>query len=485
MQHHHLLARFAPLSLCLAAFLGSTPVRAEALPKLKVSADNRNLIQDNGKPFFYLADTGWELFHRLNRQEAVTYLDTRARQKYTVIQAVAVAELNGVTDPNAYGDKPFIENNFSKPAITPGSDPKNTDQYDYWDHVDFIVDAAATRGIYIALLPAWGRFINNDKLLKPENAEDYGVWLGKRYAKKNVIWVLGGDRDFTGQEETLRKLAKGITIGVAGKEDYSQTLMTLHPCGGCSSSRWFHNDPWLDFDMQQNGHNANVPVWTRLENDRVREPTKPVMDGEPLYEDHPVAFNAPENGYSVDADVRKFAYWDLLSGAFGHTYGHHSVWQMYAPGRDPINGPTMYWYEALNRPGAGEMQYARALLESRPLLARVPDPSMVAVQPKFDPSYIAASRGEDYAMFYSAEGRRINVKLGKISGEKVKAWWFNPRTGGAIEIGTFENKGSHGWDCPSKGYASDWVLVLDDASKNYPAPGTTVRAEAKATAPKK
>lgn len=469
------LTRFTLAALGVAASLCNFPSRAEALPKLKVATDNRNLVQENGKPFFYLADTGWELFHRLDRQEATTYLDTRARQKYTVIQAVAVAELNGVSDPNAYGDKPFVESNFSKPATTAGSDPKSAEQYDYWDHVDFIVDAAAARGIYIAMLPAWGRFITNDKLLKPENAEPYGIWLGKRYAKKNIIWVLGGDRDFSGQEETLRKLAKGITIGVAGKEDYSQTLMTLHPCGSCSSSRWFHNDAWLDFDMQQNGHNPNVPVWTRLENDRARAPAKPVMDGEPLYEDHPVAFNAAENGYSVDADVRKFAYWDLLSGAFGHTYGHHAVWQMYAPGRDPINGPTMYWYEALNRPGAAQMQYARALLESRPQLVRMPDPSMVNLQPRFDPSYIAAARGDDYAMFYSAEGRKINVMLGKITGENIKAWWFNPRTGSAMEIGTFENKGMHSWECPSKGYASDWVLVLDDASKNYPPPGYTAK----------
>jgi hypothetical protein len=469
----------------LAAFgvatLATNNAQAAGLSKLKVSADNRNLVQEDGKPFFYLADTGWELFHRLNREEAITYLDTRAKQKYTVIQAVAVAELSGVDDPNAYGDRPFVDRNFTKPAVTPGADPKNAAQYDYWDHVDFIVDAAAARGIYIAMLPAWGRWVNNDNnILNAANAQEYGEWIGKRYAKKNIIWVLGGDRDFTGHEETIRREAKGITIGVAGKEDYSQTLMTLHPCGSCSSAKWFHADAWLDFDMQQNGHNPNVPVWVRLDRDRSLEAAKPVMDGEPLYEDHPVAFNAAENGYSVDADVRKFAYWDLLSGAFGHTYGHHSVWQMYAPGKEPINGPTMYWFEALNRPGAAQMQFARSLLESRPMFARVPDASLVTTQPKFDPSYIAASRGDDYAMFYSAEGRKISAKMGKISGEKVKAWWFNPRTGGAIEIGAFDNKGTQSFNPPSKGYNSDWVLVLDDAAKNYPAPGTAAKAPAKA-----
>ena len=84
-----------------------------------------------------------------------------------------------------------------------------------------------------------------------------------------------------------------------------------------------------------------------------------MIDAEPLYEDHPLAFRASQNGYSLDAHIRQRAYWDLFSGACGHTYGNHAVWQMYAPGRKPINGPLMYWYEAIHRPGASEMRYVR------------------------------------------------------------------------------------------------------------------------------
>lgn len=462
------LVRGLAVSLLLA-FAG--PALAAPLPRLKVSENKRFLVREDGKPFFYLADTGWELFHRLTREDAVRYLETRARQKYTVIQAVAIAELDGVTDPNPYGDKPFVDGDPGKPAITPGSDPKNAEQYDYWDHVDYIVDQAAARGIYIAMLPTWGRYILNDKIFTPENAEAYGQWIGKRYAKKNLIWVLGGDRDYKGYEEHIRRMAKGIAIGVAGKEDYDGTLMTLHPCGSCNSSRWFHEDAWLDFNMWQNGHGANVAVWDRLEKDLERQPAKPTMDGEPLYEDHPVAFNAADNGYSVDADVRKFAYWNLLAGAHGHTYGHHSVWQMYAPGRKPINGPTMYWFDAVTRPGAEQMQHARALMESRPMLSRVPDPGLLVSQPRTNASHISAARGDGYAFFYSAEGRKIVVNMGKISGEKVKAWWMNPRTGRVEDAGTFDNRGTHTFNCPSQGWNSDWVLVLDDASKGFPPPG--------------
>lgn len=70
-----------------------------------------------------------------------------------------------------------------------------------------------------------------------------------------------------------------------------------------------------------------------------RQPVKPVLDGESLYEDHPVSFKAKNFGHSIASDVRRPLYWNLFTGVFGHTYGHHSVWQMWAPPRTPVNNP--------------------------------------------------------------------------------------------------------------------------------------------------
>lgn len=462
-------------ALCTAQKPDATPGR---LPKLKVSENKRFLMTEDGKPFFYLADTGWELFHRLDRKQAAEYLDLRASQRYTAIQAVVLAELDGVTDPNAYGDLPLVDKDPTKPAMTPGSNPKNRDQYDYWDHVDYIVEQANARGLYIAMLPSWGRWVNNtrndESLLTPRNGQAYGEFLGKRYGRKGVIWVIGGDRTATGFEETWRAIARGIAIGVAGKEDYGPVLMSYHPRGGETSSTWFHNDPWLDFNMHQTGHGLaeTAQPWAKIAKDYERSPTKPVLDGEPLYEDHPLAFRAKDNGYSFDAHVRQRAYWDVFSGACGHTYGNHSVWQMYAPGRRPINGPLFYWNEAIKRPGAAQMQYIRALIESRPYFSRVPDISLIA-EPLSGADRIAVARGDGYAFIYSAQGRKFAVNMGKIAGSKVTAWWFNPRTGTAQRIDTFENTGTKEFNCPSEGFGSDWVLVLDDASRNFAAPGAS------------
>ncbi|MBR2007159.1 MAG: DUF4038 domain-containing protein, partial [Alistipes sp.] len=56
-----------------------------------------------------------------------------------------------------------------------------------------------------------------------------------------------------------------------------------------------------------------------------RTPTKPIMELEPLYEDHPLEFRPDEDGHSNAWDVRRTLYWSVFYGSAGVTYGHHSV----------------------------------------------------------------------------------------------------------------------------------------------------------------
>jgi len=177
--------------------------------------------------------------------------------------------------------------------------------------------------------------------------------------------------------------------------------------------------------------------------------------------------------------VRRPLYWDLFSGACGHTYGHHSVWQMWAPSREPINNPLMPWTEAIDQPGAGQMQQGRRLLESRPFLTRVPDDSIVVPArvatsvPGAGRYRFVATRDEKgrYAMVYVPAGRSFSVRLSTITGPRVKAWWFDPRDGKATVIGEFENRGERAFTPPAPGEGLDWVLVLDDAAQGYGPPG--------------
>lgn len=465
------------LGTCFVSFDQAAEKSAPAA-RLKISPNHRFLIQQDGSPFFYLGDTAWELFHRLNREEAERYLENRARKGFTVIQAVALAELDGLNAPNAYGHRPLIDNDPTKPDVKDG--PGN----DYWDHVDYIVEQANARKLFVGLLPTWGDKWNKKwgvggGAFTPESAAVYGEWLGRRYKDKAIIWILGGDRPVETDQhrEIIRAMALGLTKGDGGSH-----LKTFHPPGGNGSSTWWHDADWLDFNMRQNGHAAEfTDRYDQTRADYERTPVKPVLDGEPIYEDHPVSFDAKKLGHSIASDVRRPLYWDLFSGACGHTYGHHSVWQMYDPKRgQPINNPLLPWFEAIDQPGAGQMQHAKRLLLSRPFLSRIPDDSVIVTDsvptsvPGAGRYRFAATRDDagSYALVYAPIGRTFKVRMDKIHGPKVKAWWFNPRSGDASAIGEFPNTGERAFTPPDPGEMLDWILVLDDAEKNYPPPGT-------------
>jgi len=432
------------------------------LQGLNISQNKRFLTYEDGKPFFWLGDTAWELFHKLNREEVDEYLCQRANLKYNVIQAVALAELDGLAVDNAYGRKPLKMNTEGEydPQL-PDTDGTNH----YWDHVDYVIERAESLGIYIALLPTWGDKFNlkhgtGPVIFNESNALAYGQWLGSRYKNQsNIIWVLGGDRPLSTYEHfaIIRTMAAGLKLGDGGRH-----LMTFHPQGWQSSSYHLHNEAWLDFNMIQSGHGQQqILNYTKLNEDYNLQPIKPVLDAEPCYEDIPVSFK-PENGYFDEADVRMAAYYAVFSGAFGHTYGHHCIWSM---SKEPNDNYIMHWRDALSRPGAVQMQYVRNLMESRPFTDRVPDQSIIANN-RPGANYMVATRGTSYAMIYIPNGVPVNVVMGSIVGVKVKASWYAPHSGQYIDVGIFLNMGTHSFQPPSSGRGNDWVLVLDSVTSS-------------------
>ena len=210
-------------------------------------------------------------------------------------------------------------------------------------------------------------------------------------------------------------------------------------------------------------------------------PTKPVLDGEPIYEDHPVAFDAGKRGHSVAADCRRALYWDLFNGACGHTYGHHSVWQMWNPDRSayPINNPLLPWHEAISQPGAAQMQWGKRLMLSRPYLSRVPATELVLPESNIPSAWpgegiyrFAATMDTDgtYLMVYAPVGRKFEVNTTVIRGKRLTGWWYNPRNGQSLKIGSVERAERVSFISPNPGEELDWVLVIDDASKKYKRP---------------
>jgi hypothetical protein len=428
--------------------------------RLKVSENKRFLVYEDGTPFYYLGDTGWELFHRLNKQETEKYLENRRAKGFTVIQAVALAELDGLNTPNAEGNRPLIGNDPLKPNEA------------YFEHVDWVIKKAQEKGIFIGLLPTWGDKVDpkwgiGPKIFTAENAFKYGQWIGKRYKDfPNIIWINGGDRDGGGDNTPIWN-----AIGEGIKSVDRNHLMTFHPSGERSSSEWFHNSSWLDFNMCQTGHGQrSYAIYKRIiVRDYDLKPVKPCFDGEPRYEDHPVGWTPDVLGWFNDADVRQAMYWNLFSGGFGHTYGCHPVWQMLAPGREPVGLARNNWYDVLDLPGAFDLVHARRLIESRPVLSRVPDQSII-VQAYFpETDYLVATRGEGYAFVYFPTGWPAEIRLDKIGAKTINASWYDPRKGETKLIETIPATGTRKFTPPESGRGNDWVLILDDASKNFKA----------------
>lgn len=462
MDHRSILLLFMVLMLSSCARSGDTN---KELPILKVSDNHRFLIDENGNPFFWLGDTGWLLFKKLNREEAGIYLEDRRQKGFNVIQVMVVHDLDHPV--NTYGDSAFVNRNVSLPLVIPGNDPANDTAYDFWDHADHIIDLAGQKGIYMAMVPIWGSNVRSGAVTA-QQASLFGEWLARRYSKRNnIIWINGGDID--GRDSIRVWKALGVSI----RAHDPNHLITFHPRGRLQSSMWFHHEGWLDFNMFQSGHRRydqddtqlayGEDNWRYVVTDYSLIPVKPTIDGEPSYEGIPQGLHDTLQPYWTGDDVRRYAWWSVFAGAFGITYGHNAVMQFHRiSDTDASYGPKMEWEHALDAPGANQMKHLKSLMLSRPYFDRVPDSSLVSAGQGKGYDYLAATRGPDYAFVYTYTGREIKVTLGKISGNEVRAAWYNPRDGRWQEIGRFENSGIRSFQPPGEvRNGNDWVLVLD------------------------
>jgi hypothetical protein len=419
---------------CFAAIV-LLPAKEFAAARLRVTDNHRYLQYEDGKSFFYLGDTAWELFHRLNREEATLYLTNRANKGFSVIQAVVLPQLGGA---NAYGDSPLVNDDPTKPNEA------------YFRHVDFIVSKAEELGLFIGMLPTWGsNWALGKGVFNPANAKQYGRFLGARYKEKPIIWILGGDRSITNdaEREIIDAMAAGLAEGDGGSH-----LKTFHPIGPGLSSIKLNDASWLDFNMFQSSHaSKDHDNGLYVENDYALKPVKPTMDGEPRYEGIPVGFylrNASGIDRFDDYDVRQAAYWSLLAGACGHTYGNNNVWQMYKP----------------TTAGVGDANRARDLFAG-----------LILNGPITGGAKIRAARASDgsFALIYTPRGESFTLNKHVIKGERLHEYWFDPRYGVAYFNKAQDTWGIQTYTPPTSGRGNDWVLVLTNEAGGYKLPGAT------------
>ena len=373
--------------------------------RLKVSKENRYLMNADGTPFFWLGDTGWLLPEKLNRDEAAYYLEHCRQAGFNVVQ---VQTINGVPAMNFYGQYSMID----------GFNFKNIDRkgvYGYWDHMDYIIQKAEQNGIYIAMVCIWGGLVRSGKM-NVEEAKAYGKFLGERYKDApNIIWVIGGDTYADRNTEIWEALANSI---LAVDKNH---IMTFHPFGRTSSAAHLNNKEWMDMNMFQSGH-RRYGYWSVF---------------------------AGSCGHT-------YGHNNIMQFLKPGTPGGY--------GADGIEKP---WYKAMQDPGFNQMKYLKNLMLTFPYFERVPDQSVIAGTNGNRYDRAIATRGKDYLLVYNYSGNPMSVDLTKISGAKKKVWWYSPKDGKLSFIGEFDSKitpflydGSYNRD-------NDQVLIAVDSNKNY------------------
>jgi hypothetical protein len=474
------------------------------MDKLKISENRRFFINQNGKPFIWLADTDWTIAQRLKWDDVEYLMQKRKSQGFTVFQIVALDPEQDKEMRNPAGDKALLNDNLSTPNEK------------YFQYLDWILDKAEEFGFYVLLLPVWGELVVghnwmgefSEKIVTAENAYEFGRWIGNRYKDRpNIIWCLGGDRQpiHLGVEykDVWRNMAEGIAKGVLNRDlkhnvkdpDWHKILITYHSCheaetGECSTmSYWTDDDAWISFIMIQSGHGLTPKNYELVKKDYDREIPMPVFDGEPAYEQMPTTWPIGSD-FHEGWMVRKRAYWSLFAGSFGHTYGHPSVcWMISEKERDSFRRYS--WFDAMDQEGAWQMKILRDFLESRDLSQCIPCQEILTEQSEKSEDILdehiqaCVERDGKFSCVYFPSGGKETIDLSWLKGHYLQMWWLNPRDGQCYsqdnavseeaiilsEIDQYEKGTFIKIVTPTSGKGQDWLCVIERRDNSTTKPG--------------
>lgn len=418
---------------------------------LAVAAAGTHLVDADGQPFFWLGDTAWPLLTSYGVETAKAYISRRAEQGFDVIQTVFTwgAQIDPATGEQIPYEVTLPAVNDRGHTIWADGDPSTPDPA-FLDDCDEIFAHAESLGVAMLVIGIWGNYVVERAMVDADAAHAFAKALGERFAHRaNLLWMNGGDRIPTGYEDVWNAYARGVRDGGA------RQLMTYHPTGSHSSSYWWHDADWLDFNFIQ-----TWGTWSRVYSmtaaDRALTPAKPTVIGEPAYEDGPEYPTGP----ITPNLVRRQAAWSWFAGG-GHTYGQNQSWRM-EPG----------WFDAVESTGANQLHHLRELLESRPWHEMIPDQSVLYDGGGHGRSLRAALRTPDRRrwLVYLPEPGMVDICIDRVAGAEVRATWIDPRTGEQHDGGVHETMNERGIVFPlfedprsfkTPRYVEDVILALD------------------------
>jgi hypothetical protein len=465
------------LQFVAAIVCGQTPAEYPLI----LSSNGRYVVDQAGRPFFINGEAAWSLISAVSKEDAELYLEDRRLKGFNLV-VVTLVDRKFSPDPprNFYGEAPFaVDGDFSTPREA------------YFSHADWVIDKAREKGIVVMLAPlylgsgcgdeGWCREIHSSP---EETIREYGRYIGNRYRSfPNLIWLIGGDTDPSGSRDgaatVLRRWFRQSVLGaqgvagpapvpdvqdkvrafVAGLREHDRVhLISAHNARNQTAMDPWPDEPWLDL----NNIYTDAQTYTAARREWARRPFKPFFLVESFYENEHA---------STPLSLRRQAYWAVLSGGvLGHVFGNCQIWGFsYGFCADS-------WKAQLDSEGSRTLALLGRLFSSRSFFLLEPERRRVTTIPdhQYGLEYVASASASDGStmMSYLPVRKTVIADLSGISGPSTTAWWFNPRSGDAVFIGTYPTSFRLEVLPPAE---QDWVLVVDSTSLSAGPPGGHAR----------
>jgi len=432
---------------------------------MTLSVDKTHLVNTvTNKPVFMVAEQGFTLDGNLSDSDLETYLSDRASRGFNLIWMSVVDNVYSANPPyDSQGNAPF------------GGSPFTHMQEPYFTHLDYVLRRMAAYGISALLGPAFAGYdCGDDGGWSPRMAAAsdasmtaYGAYLGNRYKSyPNIIWMIGGDANFSCGGATLQARLNDIATGIKSVD--SNHLMTAENIRGQSSLDVWSGYSWLDLNGLYNVP-SDIPAAANANY------TRSDFLPEFMMEDY------CEGEHSMTAlGVRTEGYWAVLSGAYlGRDFCNNAIWSF----GDSYDTMGATWQSQLSSAGSVSQEWMGKLFSSREHWKMVPDINHTVVTagygslgtwPQTTLTTTARSSDGQTIIAYIPNGNAatITVDMTKITSatNTAQCWWFNPSNGSTTLIGSFPNSGTQNFTPPD---SNDWVLVIDDVGATLAAPGST------------
>jgi hypothetical protein len=421
---------------------------------LKSGVEGSHYLTDQtNRPFFWSGDAAWSLIAQLSKQDVDYYLDNRKEKGFSIIM-ISLIEHKFCTNPpaNYYGDLPFTGKIFASP------------DENYFANADYVLNAAARRNIVVLLAPLYLGYACKDegwcaevKAASISDLRSWGRYVGNRYKNfSNIVWLIGGDTDPSQVKDKVLEMVRGI------RDFDTLHLFTAHNHPESMAITPWPEESWLSVN---NVYSYDSVLYRQYKKAYSQTPVIPFYEIESAYENE---------HNSTPQQLRSQAYWAILSGAMGHIFGNCPIWH-FGGAKTWCN--LTDWKAEMNNNGSVSMDYLQRLFKSRPWYLLIPDIEHRVLTSGFgswgckDYVTTAITSDSNTMIAYLPSNRMVTVDMSKISGGKAKCWWYNPADGKTISIGTFNNSGFRSFTPNSNG---DWVLVIDNASMKWSAPGNQI-----------